>query len=188
MSNPQARGYTAYHTLIDKHGLQDVVLQMYSQGLSYREIIQSIDEKYNIHLSKMGISRFIARHTNQNIQPNTLISEFPTIREKSIHQTNLLFTALDKSFDDLKIVIQSSDLPPTQVSKILKMLDEKKKVLSKEIVEVRADTQRLFEVFSINSKTLCDVLVDISRGHCPSCRLHTSKVLKEFEKNNKQLV
>jgi transposase-like protein len=180
--NYHARGNTQPHSIIDKYGVGSVVLELYARGHSYREISNAIWEKHSVKVSKMAISRYVARD-RMDIRPNTVHTSLQTIREATIQRTVDTYEDFNRVFDEIKTLIDTSKLPSTDKLSIHKNLDAKQKQILNEFTENRAEIGLIFEAIQKNEKGVMEVLLEFSRSMCPECRRKVVETIKIYESN-----
>lgn len=182
MPNYHARGNTQPHSLIDKVGVGHTVLELYARGHSYREISNFIWEKYSIKVSKMAISRYVARD-RKDIQANTIHTSLQTIRDNTIKNTIDTYEDFNRMFDELKNIINTSNLASTDKLFINKNLEVKRKIIINNYMENRAEIGLIFEAIQKNEKGIADLLMDFSRSMCPMCRRKAVDTIKDYQSN-----
>ena len=180
--NYHARGNTQPHSIIDKYSVGSVVLELFARGHSYREISNAIWEKHSVKVSKMAISRYVARD-RKDIRPNTVHTSLQTIREATIQRTADTYEDFNKVFDDIKTLIDSSKLSSMDKLSIRKNLDAKQKQILNEFSENRAEIGLIFEAIQKNEQGMIDVLMEFSRSMCPECRRKVVDTIKMYESN-----
>ena len=182
MPNYHARGNTQPHSLIDKVGVGHTVLELYARGQSYREIANFIWEKYSIKVSKMAISRYVARD-RKDIHVNSIHTSLQTIQDATIQKTIGLYEEYNRMFEEIKTVIDTSNIASTDKLVINKNLEAKRKLILNKFTENRADIGLIFEAIQKNEQGIVDLLMDFSRSMCPECRRKVVDTIKAYESN-----
>jgi predicted transcriptional regulator len=180
MSNRRAGQNQAPHSSVDKAGVGATVLELYAKGNTYSEIVRTLWEKHSVRISKMAVSRYVARD-RKDITPNTAYSSIETIRDTIIQKNNNTFEEFERIFTEIGNLIDLSKLSSQEKSNIHKALGIRRKQIMNIFISEKCDIGLLFESIIKNEQGISELLIEFSDNLCSQCRSDVSKIIEEYE-------
>jgi hypothetical protein len=170
---------------IDEYDLGDLVKELVVKGYSYKDIVNSIQQDKGITISIMSVSRYVRKHTNDNITPKKLYTHKLALQNTSIANSTSLLTNLNAYHNSIRDTVNDCKLSPQEKSKILTYLDLQYINLKRDILDNKVQIMQIFKAINDYDNIFRDTLLEISRGLCLNCRKHVVGEIVEYEKTIK---
>jgi hypothetical protein len=183
MVNRNPRNYIQPHSIIDKHGLGNYVLELYAKGVSFREISELIWTKHSVKVSTMALSRYVSRD-RPDITPNKIGTSLEIVRDSVVRKTIALDEDYTRLFDDMTSIIDNAQIPTKDKNAIKTIVEVRRKTLHQIFIESRAELGLVFEAVMKNEAGVIELLMNFSRNLCPECRGKLLASIKEYEVHN----
>lgn len=175
----------AHINIIEQNHLEDFVKESVARGDTYQHIVDKIMQEQGISITKMAISRYLAKHTDERIKPNKIYSNKHNLRELEINNTTTILANLDTFYSTMKDVVTDCKLPVQEKQKMMVYIESQHKILRSNILEHKAQIIQLFRAISQYDIDFKEALINVSRGLCLNCRKHISNEIQEYEKSIK---
>lgn len=166
---------------IEVYDLGELVKELVVRGYSYREIVDLIKQDRGITISKMCVSRYVTKHTDDGITPQKLYTHKQELRDTSIANSTSLLNNLNAYHNSIKNTVNDCKLSPQEKQKMLVYLEVQYKNLKDDILNNKVQTIQLFKAINDYDKNFREVLINVSGGLCEKCRKHISGEIVEYE-------
>jgi len=164
-------GNTRTKNKIAKFGLEDTILEMYSRGLSFNQIINEVMIRSGVQLSKSSVSRYISR----SMTSKTIIEDynsFSEVRHQYTSNTNTTLNHIDAFSTEILASIDTSKR---------KAMAEKLNALRKEYILNRNELVMVFDKLYEDKQITNIFLADLSKDLCISCKTKLLEHLHKYE-------
>jgi uncharacterized protein YwgA len=167
-------------SIIYSNNLQDTIVELHTRGMNYTEICRVINEKSDIKVNRMQISRFLAQLTPDDIKTNT-ITNLSGMRSRTIENNITILNDYDLATNDIITLIETSRLSVVDKGILKKQISAKLKQVRKNFVENRGELLDIFQEVNSTIATSNQFLLDVSKLLCSDCRKKVVKAVQDIE-------